>query len=902
MDNLFDYAKQSIAAVREEFNEALREAEQDDSEFGGGRNSTRSVGEEKGGLTSTAWTRTTGSSGGVPGTGSGARTDKHPPLAAHPTSATAGAAAPTKQEEMPPVELGFSKLAEAIQGGIKDITGDINPEQIMSQAASTLAQAQTHILSPRDLGTASSMGPGSGVSSGGARNAQREAGHPSSGSSMGVSSAPNGPTTASTSPRSGAGGNKRGPLFGGPAKATDAAISSDAQIMANLARLNASPQREAAPVVAPGGGSATPAHLLRSSSTNSPAINMTKVPNVQSAGAVPLVNNIAPPPIQRDITASTEEQQQRPFPPPDQPLAPAKTTTTTSTTVAGGTAGGGPSNSRSQASAGLISDAPTASASSSSAPAAHPLGALSASARSQQGSSSSLGAQSTTSSSAGAGVGVGGKNLSDFDPAARLGGGREPLVPNRDPLPSGIDFSTPLPPLPPMPQQDTAASKPPSVVQPVGANTSSPMPASALHGANNPNIFSSLQQIGSAAQQAISEGVTQVQKQLVEQNAQSSTQQLETTIAGIAMTDHRGIVTLDLQIYMQILLAMRILPEEHRTTLMEQLTRTDPGGEDIGREAVQYLLLYITKLNRKLKMMQMDIQRLGTDLLSAQSQLQEATDTRKNQETARRFHESELLRQELEAKTIRATELERLLKDKEEGHNSALSVLQQTFEDLTVEHEETLRRLAALRRETGGGGATSSSTSISSPSRTTSSPVSFGGTIPRIKPSTDATAGGEEKSNAGTALSGAGGVSSATIASPGTTAADRANHEQLQKEVKGLHRDLERLLREKEEHFFERENFVDRRLVLSMASQLQSEPKPELKDQILQQMIDVLCVDETWKTLVPKRPVSTKNAGPGGGSKDRPVVLSDALIDFVDREIEADHVGSRERDDAGTAG
>ena len=42
-----------------------------------------------------------------------------------------------------------------------------------------------------------------------------------------------------------------------------------------------------------------------------------------------------------------------------------------------------------------------------------------------------------------------------------------------------------------------------------------------------------------------------------------------------------------------------------------------------------------------------------------------------------------------------------------QAHKSALSVLQQSFEDLTQEHDQTLRRLAALREEniSNGNGA-----------------------------------------------------------------------------------------------------------------------------------------------------------------------------------------------------
>ena len=47
-------------------------------------------------------------------------------------------------------------------------------------------------------------------------------------------------------------------------------------------------------------------------------------------------------------------------------------------------------------------------------------------------------------------------------------------------------------------------------------------------------------------------------------------------------------------------------------------------------------------------------------------------------------------------------------------------------------------------------------------------------------------------------------------------------------------------------------------MVLSMASQLQTEPNPLLKDQILQQMINVLCVYETWKKQIPVRPKKSK--------------------------------------------
>merc|ERR1712194_256192 len=91
-------------------------------------------------------------------------------------------------------------------------------------------------------------------------------------------------------------------------------------------------------------------------------------------------------------------------------------------------------------------------------------------------------------------------------------------------------------------------------------------------------------------------------------------------------------------------------------------------------------------------------------------------------------------------------------------------------------------------------------------------------------------------------------------------------------------------------HFLERENYVDRRMVLTIASHLQTEPNPQLKDQILRQMIDVLCVDETWKRLVPQRPQRKQQR------------LGDALIDFIDSEIHENGTPTDQSNPAENAG
>lgn len=221
-------------------------------------------------------------------------------------------------------------------------------------------------------------------------------------------------------------------------------------------------------------------------------------------------------------------------------------------------------------------------------------------------------------------------------------------------------------------------------------------------------------------------------------------------------------------------------------------------------------------------------------------------------------------------------------------------MLQQTFEDLTTEHEQTLRRLNSVREENenlkasaGTKGGAGGSTPLGSAVTATGGTLLLAGS----GAASSDPAAASSSSNTPRGININPGLQGPTLSpknSKSTTSSEKDSQiEQLQKQIKGLHRDLDKLLREKEEHFFEKENFVDRRLVLSMASQLQSEPNPSLKDQILAQMIEVLCVDETWKQLVPKRPVSTraKAGGTIGASLGKPAPLSDALIDFVDREL-----------------
>ena len=161
--------------------------------------------------------------------------------------------------------------------------------------------------------------------------------------------------------------------------------------------------------------------------------------------------------------------------------------------------------------------------------------------------------------------------------------------------------------------------------------------------------------------------------------------------------------------------------------------------------------------------------------------------------------------------------------DSPQQHQQQLSVLQQCFEDLQAEHDQTLRRLRDL--QAGGSASTPlSSSALASRSLPLASSLQSAGAGVAGPPGP----GGLVVSKSSSSPDG--GERDAQLAEKDAQLAEKDEEiDELKEQVTGLYRDIDKLIREKEEFFFERENFVDRRMVLTMAAQLQSEPNPLLK-------------------------------------------------------------------------
>ncbi|CAD7934533.1 unnamed protein product [Amoebophrya sp. A120] len=894
MAHLLEYAKQSMAAVREELEEALKQEEEEDpGEFADGAQRTNQGGD-------------------------------------------------THHDEQP--QLGFSKLAEAIGAGVTQIVEQANDyHAAASQSRAAAAASGGNAFSIGSAGLKQPAPPPLSATAGVAAPHHPQpppmpqsrtnplTGGPiilAGGSTAGSSSSSTAPVAgyaAPAAPASKSGG--RGPLFSTSSAPLD--TGGDEQVLANLRNLQGGGGDQAARP--PALGTATSAPNTTSQREFSPKArpavqqqhpNSAQImtPSQLTPTLVPAGGAVDPGATTASAVASTavggvQELPVGPGVPRSAAAQNAGHLSPRSAAAGVGLAGKNPLQQQQLPGASATPTASSALSGATSQPPRPPLTPPLTTATSSTGSSAPAAMPPAPPTAA--------EQLTAAAAGRPLFGG-----PTTTPAPPSVNNPNPLPrPIPQHQQTPLAvAPTPPStLVSAAQVSAQHPPPGTGGHGTAQQSLgvlaehstttaagalgaaagsikinptsnqfFEQLQQFAGSAQQAISESVTQVQKQL-----QDPTQQLEQTIAAIKLTDHKAICGLDLQVYMQILLSMRILPEDHRTVFMEMLTQNDLGTPDLQREGLQYLLLYITKLNRKMKMMQADIQKVGQDYLLLQQNYKEA------QEEVRNHQADEALRQELETAKMKVAKLEEVLREKEEQQGTSLNLLQQTFEDLTAEHDQTLRRLAAVREEnealknkttggtnsTSGGGATASTSSAGNANHSSG----VNSTLQRtINPKSPSSSNSKE--------------STATPLHDNDSEAQQQQIDALQKQVKGLHRDLERLLREKEEHFFEKENFVDRRLVLSMASQLQSEPKPALKDKILAQMIEVLCVDETWKQLMPQRPVSTRNSRDdlGRGANGKPAPLSDALIDFVDREIEGAEtgvvVGGSRSPGAGTGG
>jgi len=92
----------------------------------------------------------------------------------------------------------------------------------------------------------------------------------------------------------------------------------------------------------------------------------------------------------------------------------------------------------------------------------------------------------------------------------------------------------------------------------------------------------------------------------------------------------------------------------------------------------------------------------------------------------------------------------------------------------------------------------------------------------------------------------------------------------LREEVRSLKDDMNYLVNEREKHFVEAENFVDRRLMAMMLDRIKNADSPAIHDEILSQAISIIGTTSDRRQLRTSRP-----------SED----LSDQLLQFIEEEL-----------------